>query len=222
MSIDIDELQAKWASYDRRVEESIGLSRRLLSELTASRARPPLRSLRFALVVELVATFAVIVALGSFIYANVGALRFAVPAAALDLYSIVYFQGLIRQFVAIGGIDAADSVTAVQTKFAELRLLRLRYTKLTFLAVALAWTPLLIVGMKALGLDAYALLGTPYLVANVLFGLAVIPLALWVARTFGSHLEQFGLVRGLVQSLEGHNLAQTASFLGSLKEFQAD
>ncbi|HEY8309102.1 MAG TPA: hypothetical protein VIG47_01035, partial [Gemmatimonadaceae bacterium] len=208
MNTDLDELQTKWAAYDRRVETSIRLSREVLNAINMRRAVPPLRSLTIALVVEAIATFAVIVALGAFIFANHGALQFAVPAVALDVYAIAYFQGLIRQMVAVYEINLAQPVTIVQTKFAQLRLLRLRYTKLTFLAIALAWTPLLIVGLKAFGLDAYALFGGAYLAANVLFGLAVIPLAIWVSKAFGARLASVGFIRGLVQALEGHSLAR--------------
>ena len=220
MNPDLDELQKKWADYDRRLETSIRLSRDVLNVVSMNRVRPALWSLTIALVIEIIATLAVIVALGSFIYANIAAVRFALPAAALDLYAIVYFQGLIRQAIAIHEIDFAQPVTSVQVKFADLRLLRLRYTKTTFIAVALAWAPLLVVGLKAFGLDAYALFGAPYLIANVLFGLALIPLAVWIAKAFGERLGRIGFIGGLVQSLEGHSLARTASFLTSLQEFQ--
>jgi len=41
-----------------------------------------------------------------------------------------------------------------------------------------------------LRVDAYKTLGAAYLLANLLFGLAIIPLAIWLAKKFGDRMDR--------------------------------
>ena len=164
---------------------------------------------------------AAVVALGAFIYDNREQGRFAFPAIALDLFAIVILNALIQQIVAILQIDYDKPVATSQKQLETLRILRIRCTQWTLLAAPLAWTPLLIVALKGFcGLDAYHVFGVAWLSANVLFGLAIIPLAIWLSRRFGDRMGRWPLLQGLMRDMAGYNLAVATDFLTTLSEFE--
>ena len=80
---------------------------------------------------------------------------------------------------------------------------------------------MLIVGLKGLlGVDAYALFSSAWLAANVLFGVAVIPLAVWISRRYADRMKGSPLVRSLMRDMAGYNLNAAMGFLGKLERFE--
>ena len=86
--MELDELKQKWAEHDRKLEVNIRLTRQLLSATKMNRARSALQRLAVFLALESVIALAVIIVLGSFIGDHIAMVRFAVPAAPLDLFEL--------------------------------------------------------------------------------------------------------------------------------------
>jgi hypothetical protein len=140
----------------------------------------------------------------------------------LDLFALAILIALIRQIQAALQIDYGQPIATIQKQHAELRMLRIRYIQGIFLAATLAWTPLLIVGLQGFfGLDAYSLLGAPYLFANVLVGLAIIPLGIWLSKKYGDRMGRSPIIQRFMNDLAGHNLNEASRFLATLSEFEA-
>jgi hypothetical protein len=94
----------------------------------------------------------------------------------------------VRQLLALSQLNLAGSVLATQKALLALRAERLRVNRSLLLFIPLLWTPLIIVLARSwFGVDLYHLLPT-WLAANLAFGLAFIPLGLWLARRFESQL----------------------------------
>jgi hypothetical protein len=221
--MDPDELRAMWEKHDRMLETSIRLNRQLLNATHLNRARSALQRLAVGLALEAILTLAAIVALGSFLYANRTLPRFACPAVALDLFAIATLNALIRQITLALQVDYDRPIATIQRQLETLRMGRIRYVQGIFLLATLVWTPMLIVMLKAFwGLDAYRLFGTLYLVANVLVGLAVIPVALWLSKRYGDRMGRSPLVQWLMRDLAGYNLNAATDFLATLSEFEAE
>ncbi|MGA2738976.1 MAG: hypothetical protein ABSG65_16180 [Bryobacteraceae bacterium] len=221
--VELDDLRKTWAEYDRKLDVNIRLSKQLLIATKLNRVRSPLRRLAFFLGLESVIQFAVVVALGSFIYEHIAMARFALPAAALDVFAIAILIAIIRQIVAALQIDYDQPIAIIQKQLEDLRVLRIRYIQGIFLVATLVWTPLLIVALKGLwGLDAYRLLGTAYLVANLLVGLAIIPLAIWLSKKFAGRMGRAPMIQRFMKDLAGYNLNAAAGFLAALSEFEEE
>lgn len=215
---DLDEMKQVWAEHDRKLDESIRLNRQLLSRENLSGARSQLQRLAVLLGMEAAGWFLIMLLLGNFIYENIGALRFALPAAALDLYAIGMFGALIRQMVAIGQIDYDGPVTAIQKQVGALRVLRIRTTQRALLAGTVVWAPFAIVISHVLfGLESYNL---AWLSANVVFGLSLIPLAIWVSKRFSDRMDNSHFIQQLMNDIAGHNLNAAEGFLTRLSEFE--
>jgi hypothetical protein len=216
--LDLDEVKKQWTQHDRKLEESIRLSRQLLSATALNRARSALQRLAASLSLEAVVWFAIVMAIGSFIYAHFGMLRFALPAAALDLYAIGMLATTIRQIVAAQQIDFSRPIAAIQKQLETLRVLRIRITQWALLAGAVVWAPFVIVAAKVFfGLHVY---NAAWLWANVLFGLALIPLAVWLSKKFGDRVSRSPFIERVMKDIAGHNLNAARVFLERLSEFE--
>jgi hypothetical protein len=219
--VEMDDLRKTWAEYDRKLDTNIRLSRQLLRATKLNRVRSPMRRLAFFLGLESIIQFAVVVALGNFIYEHIATMRFALPAAALDVGAMALLSSMIRQLTLVLQIDYDKPIAIIQKQLGDLRVLGIRCIQGIFLVATLAWTPLLILTLKGfLGLDAYRLFGVPYLVANLLVGLAFIPLGIWLSKKFSDRMGRSPFIQRLMKDLAGYNLNAAAGFLASLSEFE--
>jgi RNA polymerase sigma factor (sigma-70 family) len=125
-----------------------------------------------------------------------------------------------RQLLELRSLDYDEPVVAIQDRLQGLRLARIRATMGTLLFAPLMWVPLLIVATRAfLGIDIYAAASPAWLTANVLFGLAVIPTAVVIARAFGPRLERSTPMRFLADEIAGRSLAAALDDLAAIRRF---
>jgi hypothetical protein len=65
-----------------------------------------------------------------------------------------------------------------------------------------------------------AVIGPAWTWSNVLFGIALIPLVIWVSRRFAGCLERSAFLRHVMNDLAGSSLNAAAAFLTTLSEFE--
>lgn len=221
--MDLDDLKQRWEDHDRKLDASLRLNARLLRASTLGKAETALRRLSWLLGCGLFLDFLIALWLGSFAADHAAEPRFLIPAAVLGAGVIALAIAAVRQLAAIGQLDYGEPIVALQRRLESLRLQRTRETQITLLLAPLVWTPLLIVVLKGLlGVDAYALLDGRWLAANVLFGLAVIPLALWAARRYADRCQGSPLAQRLLRDLAGYNVNAAAGFLSALARFEQE
>jgi len=218
--MDLDELKEKWTELDRKLDVNIRLNRQLLSATKLNQTRSSLKRLAVYMGLEAAAWFAIIVVLGNFIYEHISMAQFAVAGVALDVYSIVTLNFLIRQIALALRIDYGKPIATIQKQIEALRVLRIRTIQWGVLAGLVAWVPFMIVVFKAaFGVDIYE---AAWVWSNVAFGLALIPVAIWASKKFGDRMDRSPIIQGLMKSLAGHNLNAAADFLMTLSEFEEE
>jgi hypothetical protein len=218
--LDLDEMKQVWTAYDKKLDESIRLNRELLSFATLNKARSASQRMALLLILEAVVWFAIVGSLGSFIYHHIGTLRLSLSGFALDLYAIAMLAATVRQIVAIGKIEYGGPIAAMQKQIEMLRVLRIRITQWALLGGTIVWAPFVIVTGKAyFGLNV---VNAPWLWANVVFALCLIPLALWLSKAFGGSMGRFPLIQRVMNDLAGRNLNAAAEFLSRLSQFEID
>ncbi len=218
--MELDELQKRWAAQDRKLDQLLRMNVRAHQ---LGRARSALQRLRAGLALELVLNVLAVAALGAFIGQHLLQLRFALPALALDVVAVSVLAATVRQYVLASEVDYDGPVTSSQRRLEALRVLRIRQTKWLLLLSPLLWAPLLVVGLRALwGVDAYAALGVPYLLVNLLFGVAFVLLMRWAARRWGPRLERSGWARRWAEALAGTSLTRALGQLASIAHFETD
>jgi hypothetical protein len=218
----LDALEARWAEQDRKLDASLALNARLLRELKLDKTRAALGRFGWRTGTDLAVDAVLIFALVAYVAARAtaGQLRFVVPGLALAAFVAWSFGSGVWMATRLGRVDYGAKVVAIQQQLEALRVLRLRHTKWIFLCAPLLWPPLFIVGLDLLGVDAYATLGWRYILANVAFGLAVIPVLLGLARW--PRLARTKAFRGLADVLAGKSLARARAELASLAAFERE
>jgi hypothetical protein len=221
--MNLDDMKQRWEEQDQKLDAILRLNIRLLQRPVLNKAKTAMWRLFLLLTVDVLLNFATAVCLGSFIANHVMEARFLIPAVLLHLSVIGLLIAGGRQLTAIASLDYNAPVVTIQKQLESLRAWRIRATQLTLLVSPLLWIPLLIVTMKGLlGLDAYAIFFGRWLAINVLFGLAVIPLAVWLARRYAGRMDRSPLVQRLLRDLGGYNLNAATGFLSSLEQFEAE
>jgi hypothetical protein len=203
----LDELRDRLAEVERKTQTPVAQM--------AAGATDALRQLRRAIGLEIALNAAVLVLLGGFA-AGHRAVRFALPAAVLGAAAVALVAAGARQLVGLANVDLASPVAGAQRRLERLRVERIATVKWTLIAAPLLWTPLAIVLLAAIGVDAWVTPGPAWLAANLAFGLAAIPLLLAAARRLGRSSSP--LVRRLADDLAGRSLARARAFLAALDE----
>ena len=218
--MELDELKSRWQEQDRKLDDCLRLNQRLLRESLLGKADTALRRLSRLLWFELVVNVAGAILVGSFIGDHVTEPRYLIPAIALQLGLIAVIVAGACQLATIAGIDYAAPIVEIQCRLETLWLQRIRTMQWILILSPLAWTPLLIVGFKwLLNVDVYSACGTPFVVWNLLFGLLVLVLAVWISRTFANRMDRSPVIQRLLQDLGGQNLAAARTFVKSVSEF---
>jgi hypothetical protein len=221
IAMDLDELKEKWINYDRKLDESLRLNRRLLQAMKLPRAKSKLQRLAMGLSLESVLWLVGIVALGQFIYRNITVMRFALPAAFLDLYAIANFAVLIAQIASALQIDYDKPIAVIQKQIEALRVLRIRYIQGSVVGGFIVWVPFVIVVLEMfLGIDAYRIFGTAWLLANVLFGLVPIALAIWISKKLTRTIGRYPRIQKFLNDLAGYNINAARRTIAALSEFE--
>jgi len=221
--MELDELRQHWAAYDRRLDEVLRLNRQLLRSTNLGRIRSAMQRLRAVLGFELVLDLILVVALGAFMAAHLSEPRFLIPAIVLNLVVLGTLVATLQQWVRASALDYDAPVATIQHRLEAVRVSRIRSTQWLLLLAPLLWTPLLIVALRAgLGVDAYALLGVRYLIANLLFGLAFVPVMWWACRRFADRLDRAPWVQRLARDVAGRNLTAALDQLASIAAFERE
>ena len=221
--MNLEELKLNWAAYDQKLDTSIRLNLQLLNTIKLNKTQSAMQRLIAILALDLVVNVIIVVCLGSFIADHIAAPRFVIPAVALDVFAVLLIVSSIRQLIIAREVDYSGPVAEIQKKMETLRIHRIKRTKWTLVLATLVWTPLQIVALKAfLGLDAYALFGTGYLAWNMIVGVAVIALAIWVSKRYATRMERSSIVQGLMNTLAGYNLNAATQSLRNLKDFERE
>ena len=221
--MELEDLKQRWEEQDRRLDAGLRLNTRLLQASVLGRAETSLRGLSRLLWFELLTNLLAAFWVGSFLANHFSEPRFLIPAAALHLSVIALLVACVRQLTALKTIDYGAPIVLIQKRLESLRVERIRAVMLTFLFAPLLWTPLLIVALKGLlGVDAYAAFGAPFLIANLIFGLLLIPLAVWISKRYEVRMKGSPLIQSLMRNLAGRSLASAAGFVSSISEFEKD
>jgi hypothetical protein len=217
--MELDDLKTAWRELDRKLDDGRALDLQVLRELKLDKTRSALRRLTAQPLMQLLLNGCGALLLGSFLGDHLATPRYAIPALILHAAVLLLLAADLRQLVRLARIDWAAPVVQIQRSLAALRAERIRATQLTLLAAPLLWTPLAIVAAEGLlGFDLY-LLGPAVIATNLAFGLAVIPLGLWIARHLGRRLSPSFLQR-LADNVAGRSLAVAQGHLEEISRFE--
>lgn len=221
--MNFETLQAQWAAQNEKLAASLKISRALLRESRTNKAASALQRLSRGVVAELIVDAISAMLLIAFIGNHLNAPAFLAPAVVLLITALVHFAFDIYQLVTLREIDFSGPVLNIQHKLARLKVVRIQVTKWTWWIAPLLWVPLLIVSLKGmLGVNAYTTFDASWLIVNVLFGLAVIPLMIWASKRFADRMNRSPRMQRMMDDIAGHDLIAATTFLNEVSQFEKE
>lgn len=221
--MELDDLKELWTANNRKLEASMRLNTQLLQQMNLGKTEGSLRRLSLGLWFELALNLLAVVLLGSFAAEHLREPRFFIPALTLGGYALALLVARIRELTGLASVDYTEPVVAIQKQLEGLRLRRIRATIWTLLFAPLMWVPLLVVALRGLfGVDVYAAAAPSWFIANLLFGLAVIPVGILLARRYGHLFERSSAARSLADAIAGRSLAAALDHLDTIRRFEDD
>lgn len=218
--MNLDELQRRWDAHDHQLTSSLHLHTQLARTLMKDRGATALRPLARWLAIELAMGGSVAIWLGSFVARVLGDPRYAVTAAVLLVGLIVLLALAVHQLAAIRALDWTAPVLGLQSRLETLRVERLRTARAVLMLGPLLWLPALAVVVRGtLGIDLLAA-DHVWLVANVLFGIAVLAVSWWVSHRYADQLARSGVIRQLARDLAGSNIHAALDALAAVREME--
>jgi len=230
--MELDDLKTRLAEKDAKLDQVLRLNATAVRELQLSKTKSSLRWLVPGVVFELLMTIVAVVWLGDFIAGHLREPRFLLTAVLIDVCMIAFMGACIRQLAAIASLDYSLPVVTVQKELGRLRILRIRTTKWVMTLSFVLWFPVLIVLLKGfLGVDLWLILGAvgdrhgsfvAWVVANVLFGLAVALVMIWVWNRYANRVNPSPVIKHIMDDFAGRSLTKALSSLDAIVRFETE
>jgi hypothetical protein len=230
--MNLDDLKTRLAEQDAKLDQVIRLNTTAVREIQISKTKSSLRWLVPGVVLELVLTILAVLWLGSFIFGHLGEPKFLLPALFIDICCIALLGSCIYQLIIVGSLDYSLPVVTVQKELGKLRILRVRATKWTMILSFVLWFPVPIVLFEGLfGVDLWKILGAigdrdgnfvTWVVGNVLFGLAVALVMIWLWNRYANRVTPSPAIKRLMDAFAGHSLTKALLSLDSIAQFEKE
>jgi hypothetical protein len=219
--MELEQLKELWGAQQERLEKSVQLNSALLAHANLGGTRRALRGLSTGLAWEIAGAAVSVLLFGSFAADHVHQSGLFVSGALIWAYSLAILLCNVRVLVDVRSVDWDEPVVAIQMRLERLRLRRAKIVGWLLLFGPLLWLPATAVVLSALaGVDLYAGASPAWIVANVLFGIAFIPLCIWIARAFGTRFAGTPAARSLIDAIAGHSVTSALESLDSVRRFK--
>ena len=221
-----DDLTAEWRARDRALEQVIARQSLLLRETLVDRHLEKVRRKREMGPFSLAIYIAFLLGFGLFVSANWGRWEFVVPGLALLIWTAVMGALSFAQHDRLRAVDFSAPVIEIQMRLTQLRAERARVFQWAFLTgQILWWIPFVIVLFQGLfGVSLYEVSDfmQRFITINLIVGVALIPVLLWIAHLAGPLLARSSMGRSVLDSFTGRDLAEARALAARLKTFEAE
>lgn len=215
--MELDELKQQWHSLDRKLDRSLALNLRVLTETRTRSSK--LRLLPLALLQPLQVAFgiALIIYFARFWLTNLDSLPLAISGMALHALSVGLVIDAVVRILLIVRINYAAPVVTIQRYLALLRRWEIRSFKWGWVACLLASPAMLLVGVKLVaGVDLWAV-WPPAVIWTAAGG--AIGAALSFAFGRWARHSQGRLGAAMDRLFVGHSIARAQASLDEIDEF---
>lgn len=219
----MDDLRTIWTTHADQLARHLRLNERALRTTIVDRTATTMsRYASWGWLQLGLAAFGIL-ANGTFLVGHLGDTPYLLSSIALQLYLTLHLGLAIYRLVLVHGIDYAASVTAMQRAIERVKIVEYHGFKWALLLGVMLWVPALAVLVKGLlGVDFYAEVSSPWVIANVVFGLVVLLAGQLLARRFVERPGMSAFARSLVDNLSGYRLRRASRFLDELAAFEND
>lgn len=132
-------LKEMWASYDKKLEKTLALNHRIITEIQAQKARSALRPLKTVKIIAIILGILWVLFLSVLVFFAVSAMTpyrlfFIISALSIIIITVAAIVVYIRQIVLIQQIDNSAIIVEVQRKLAALQSSTINIARILFLS----------------------------------------------------------------------------------------
>ena len=225
MNVTLEQLRDEWSGQSRRLDERLRMTAGVLRDEWVERHRERVRKARQFGAFSMAVWIATLAMLGYFLAHHASQPALFATALLLDAWVLATGVVALRQRHAIENLDYGRPLVELQSQVEALRVARIRTFNWAFLTGQIVWwIPFAVVAFAALtGFDLYSSRHFLTFAAwNLAFGIAVIPLAIWVARAYGERLSKTSAVRHIADSIAGRDIIEARNYLEKLHRFDSE
>jgi hypothetical protein len=221
--MELDELKQVWREQSQRLDNVLDVNVHLLKTLETERSRSALRSWGRLPTYELVSGIVAQLWLVHFVATHLGMPNQVLSGVILAVAALLAVIVSAMQLVMVARVDYAAPVVEIQERLGRLRTLRLRNVQWTLLLAPLLWTPLsLVLAQAVVGVDLYRAFGPAWVWVNLAFGVAVIPVAVWMSRLAGARWGGRPFWKRLRDDVTGRGLVVARAAMDELVAFRRE
>jgi hypothetical protein len=132
-------LKEMWASYDKKLEKTLALNHRIITEIQTQKARSALRPLKTVKIIAIISGILWVLFLSVLVFFAVSAMTphrlfFIISALSIIIITVAAIVVYIRQIVLIQQIDNSAIIVEVQRKLAALQSSTINIARILFLS----------------------------------------------------------------------------------------
>ncbi len=207
--MELDELKTAWQTANHPAQAAY------IYGAKAAKSESAVAKLKVGPIFEIVMAAIAAVWLGNFCYENFANPVYFTSGILLDILNVLLLATNIRKLVMVSSIDLTMPIIESQRRLTELRSLTILQTKWTLLASPFLWGLLMLVLPMGVHVDLIKLLGVPYMLGNVLFGIFFVPVGTWIVSKFSPKFKE-----KLADEISGGNMKKARAFLDDLRQFE--
>jgi hypothetical protein len=178
-TMELQDLESAWKALDARVAQQDLELAQLRSQTLASRMRGKLARASLGQWAQVAIGVLFAIWGGGYWFDHLGTPHLVAYGLALHAYGIALLGTGIVLLVRMATIDYALPIAEVQSRLLVLRRDRIRSERVLWLFGAVMWVPIMMIGLRAIGIDAWT--GNPvWVLANLAVGVAIALVAAWV------------------------------------------
>jgi len=213
-------LKEMWTSYDKKLERSLALNHRVLTELQQQKARSVLRPLKankiVAVILGIIWAVFLLVNIAVFVWEmSVYRLFFVVSAMAIVITTIAAVVVYIRQVILIQQLDNSMNIVEAQKKLAILQTTSINIARVLFLSMPFYSTFYInktMVENGTIGLWVFQATVT----------IALTALAIWLYRNMKMENADKRWFKFIFGNSEWSSVTKAMSFLREIEDFQKE
>jgi hypothetical protein len=217
--MEIQELSSAFAALETRVEKSVSQHSALRNQLNESRLKTIRGKTQRSPAWDIVVAGIALIVTGAFVAKNLNYLQqsplTAIPAMLVYALCIFTINVSVRQLILSSELDYAKPMVETQLVLAKLRKLRVRSTQWIFASAFALWFvfPILL-GQMLMGAKFMLAMNPAWIVANIVFGLAMVPVINWIMKK-SKH------AKSIQDEFAGKDVREAEEFIVQIAEFQA-
>jgi len=207
---------------DKKLDKSLQLNLQLLRQINFDKAAGKTNTIFIFKIMEMIVLLVMEAYLVGFIIKYFPDPAFSISAVISMIFIGAGIISDVRQMTVIIqlGSDNAAAVSAMQKKVEKLKLLIIGYVKWSFISIPFYPVFLILAGKIFLNIDFWAPHHRTYLLVNIVVGVLLLPIFIWLHKQLGKqNIEQVWVKNFLAGS--GWNQAVSAQqFLGEIEKFE--